>query len=60
MTVAEGGGRRALGKKFQEAYIPSLKANYVLWPAIQIINFRLVPIQFKLVRCRSYSCQIDL
>ncbi|RMJ21916.1 integral membrane protein [Aspergillus sp. HF37] len=48
MTVAEGGGRRALSRKFQDVYLPTLKANYVLWPAVQILNFRAVPIQFQI------------
>lgn len=49
MTVAEGGGRRALTRKFQDVYLPTLRANYVLWPAVQILNFRVVPIQFQIV-----------
>lgn len=48
MTVAEGGGRRQLTKKFQDVYVPTLRANYVLWPAVQAINFRLMPIQFQI------------
>ncbi|KAL2872073.1 Mpv17/PMP22 family protein [Aspergillus lucknowensis] len=48
MTVAEGGGRRALSRKFQDVYLPTLKANFVLWPAVQILNFRVVPIQFQI------------
>ncbi|KAJ0424652.1 hypothetical protein BJY00DRAFT_276080 [Aspergillus carlsbadensis] len=48
MTVAEGGGRRALTRKFQDVYLPTLKANFVLWPAVQILNFRVVPIQFQI------------
>ncbi|KAF9892555.1 hypothetical protein FE257_001664 [Aspergillus nanangensis] len=48
MTIAEGGGRRALTRKFQDAYLPTLKANFVLWPAVQILNFRVVPIQFQI------------
>lgn len=50
MTVAEGGGKRAVARKFQDIYIPSLKANYLVWPAVQIINFRVVPIQLQIVR----------
>lgn len=50
MTVAEGGGKRAVLKKFQDIYIPSLKANYMVWPAVQILNFRVLPIQFQIVR----------
>lgn len=49
MTVAEGGGKRAVQRKFQDVYVPALKANYMVWPAVQIINFRLMPIQFQIV-----------
>ncbi|KAJ5246893.1 hypothetical protein N7468_001876 [Penicillium chermesinum] len=48
MTIAEGGGKRALTQKFRDVYLPTLKANFVLWPAVQILNFRVVPIQFQI------------
>ncbi|KAG5921958.1 hypothetical protein E4U42_005647 [Claviceps africana] len=48
MTVAEGGGRRAISSKLRDMYVPTLKANYVVWPAVQIVNFRLMPVQFQL------------
>ncbi|KAI9800105.1 MAG: hypothetical protein M1825_004287 [Sarcosagium campestre] len=48
MTIAEGGGKRAVYRKFQDVYLPALKANYVLWPAVQILNFRVMPLQFQL------------
>lgn len=50
MTIAEGGGRRAVQRKFQDVYIPALKANFLIWPTVQIINFRVMPIQFQIVR----------
>lgn len=50
MTVAEGGGRRAVSQKLRDMYIPTLKANFMIWPAVQMINFRLMPVQFQLVR----------
>lgn len=53
MTVAEGGGRRAVAHKLRDMYVPTLKANYAVWPAVQIINFRLMPVQFQLVSCKS-------
>lgn len=53
MTVAEGGGRRAVGHKLRDMYLPTLKANYMVWPAVQIINFRLMPVQFQLVSERN-------
>lgn len=49
MTVTEGGGKRAIAKKFQDVYIPALKANYIIWPAVQMLNFRVLPIQFQIV-----------
>ncbi|KAL2055988.1 hypothetical protein ABVK25_003630 [Lepraria finkii] len=48
MTVTEGGGRRAVARKFQEVYLPALKANFMLWPAVQILNFRVIPLQFQI------------
>lgn len=53
MTVAEGGGRRAVAHKLRDMYVPTLKANYAVWPAVQIINFRLMPVQFQLVSSMS-------
>lgn len=49
MTVAEGGGKRAVTHKLRDMYLPTLKANYMVWPLVQIINFRLMPLQFQLV-----------
>lgn len=49
MTVAEGGGRQAIVRKMQDVYTPTLKANFMLWPAVQILNFRVIPIQFQIV-----------
>lgn len=53
MTVAEGGGRRAVSNKLRDMYVPTLKANYAVWPAVQLINFRLMPVQYQLV-CLSH------
>ena len=49
MTVTEGGGRRAVARKFQDVYLPALKANFMLWPAVQILNFWVIPLQFQIV-----------
>ncbi|KAB8291084.1 hypothetical protein EYC80_009772 [Monilinia laxa] len=48
MTIAEGGGKRAVAQKLRDMYLPTLKANFMVWPLVQIINFRLMPIQFQL------------
>lgn len=49
MAVAEGGGSKAVRKKFDGVFASALKSGYVLWPAVQIINFWLVPLHFQLV-----------
>ncbi|EWC48376.1 hypothetical protein DRE_02145 [Drechslerella stenobrocha 248] len=48
MTIAEGGKREQIQNKFANVYMPALRSNYMLWPAVQIINFRLMPLQFQL------------
>lgn len=53
MTIAEGGGRRAVAHKLRDMYLPTLKANFMIWPAVQVINFRLMPVQFQLVSPRA-------
>ena len=52
MTLAEGGGRRAVANKLRDMYVPTLKANFIVWPAVQIVNFRFMPVQFQLVSAR--------
>jgi len=48
MSVAEGGGRRALSRKMRDIYVPALKANYLVWPAVQLLNFRVIPLRFQI------------
>lgn len=49
MTIAEGGTRKNVYQKLRDMYVPTLKANFMVWPAVQVINFRLMPVQFQLV-----------
>lgn len=48
MTLAEGGNMQNVKHKLRNMYVPTLKANYTVWPAVQLINFRLMPVQFQL------------
>ncbi|KAF2153061.1 putative integral membrane protein, Mpv17/PMP22 family [Myriangium duriaei CBS 260.36] len=48
MTIAEGGTINDVKRKFQDVYIPALKANFMVWPAVQMLNFRVIPIQFQI------------
>ena len=61
MTITEGGGRRAVTRKFQDVYLPALKANFMLWPMVQILNFRVIPLPFQIVISplfNGYDCAL--
>jgi protein Mpv17 len=44
MAVMEGVSPK---EKLQKSYVAGLKANWMLWPAIQAINFKLVPLHHR-------------
>ncbi|CAG8721385.1 17910_t:CDS:2, partial [Cetraspora pellucida] len=46
--VLEGHDSNGIKQKFYEAYIPALKANYAIWPFVQFINFRFLPLRYRL------------
>ncbi|KAI5776214.1 hypothetical protein EDC01DRAFT_720134 [Geopyxis carbonaria] len=48
MTVAEGGRKNAVMRKLNHVFLPALKSNYVLWPAVQLINFRIISLPLQL------------
>ncbi|KAG9305446.1 hypothetical protein G9A89_021164 [Geosiphon pyriformis] len=45
--LLEGNGIQGIKEKFSEAYIPALKANYAIWPLVQLINFRFLPLRYR-------------
>lgn len=49
-----------MARKFQEVYVPALKANYIVWPAVQMLNFRVVPIQFQIVSLNPFDITDEL
>ncbi|KAI8081814.1 uncharacterized protein B0P05DRAFT_538154 [Gilbertella persicaria] len=48
MGLAETGKWEGVQEKFRDAYIPALIANYKVWPAVQFINFKWMPLQYRL------------
>ncbi|CAG8495342.1 1499_t:CDS:10, partial [Scutellospora calospora] len=46
--LLEGHDINEIKEKFHEAYIPALKANYAVWPIVQLINFRFLPLRYRL------------
>lgn len=41
---------RALETKFSDVYMPALLANWQVWPVIQLVNFRYMPLRYANVR----------
>lgn len=44
----EGKNAAEIKTKFSDVYVTGLKANYTVWPAVQGINFGLVPLPYRL------------
>ena len=36
-------------EKLKKSYIPGLKANWMIWPAVQAVNFKLVPLEHRVL-----------
>lgn len=47
MGIMEGRDSLALRQKFDEIYMPALLANWQLWPLVQTINFRFMPLRYR-------------
>ncbi|KAF9563768.1 hypothetical protein EC968_004711 [Mortierella alpina] len=57
LTVLEGGGIQQIQEKLNNAswqyhqqttYLSTLKANYAVWPLVQLVNFGVMPLQLRL------------
>ncbi|OAL33569.1 hypothetical protein AYO20_07076 [Fonsecaea nubica] len=46
MSVLEGSDPK---EKLAKNYLPGLKANWALWPAVQAVNFKLVPLEHRVL-----------
>ncbi|KIV94522.1 hypothetical protein PV10_02282 [Exophiala mesophila] len=46
MAIMEGSDPK---QKLEKSYLPGLKANWMLWPAVQAINFKLVPLEHRVL-----------
>ncbi|OXC68068.1 hypothetical protein AYX13_03277 [Cryptococcus neoformans] len=47
MGIMEGHSTEEIKEKFQDIYVSAILANWKIWPAIQGINFKLMPIQYR-------------
>ncbi|KAF9901331.1 hypothetical protein EC991_006258 [Linnemannia zychae] len=48
LTVLEGGSLQQIKDKLNNTFIPTLKANYLVWPMVQLVNFSVMPLQLRL------------
>ncbi|ORY34585.1 hypothetical protein BCR39DRAFT_513490 [Naematelia encephala] len=47
MGIMEGKTTDEIGQKFSDMYFPAILANWKVWPVIQTINFKLMPLQYR-------------
>jgi protein Mpv17 len=43
----EGHSWPAIQKKYVDLYPPAIKANWTVWPLIQFVNFRFMPLPYR-------------
>ncbi|KAJ2841207.1 hypothetical protein J3B02_005999, partial [Coemansia erecta] len=47
MNFMEGRGWQSAKGRLKEYYWPTLTANYAVWPAVQAVNFGVVPVLYR-------------
>ncbi|KAJ7071241.1 hypothetical protein C8F01DRAFT_1109670 [Mycena amicta] len=47
MGVLEGRSRTQIAQKFNDLFLPTLRTNWTVWPALQFVNFGLMPLAFR-------------
>eukprot|EP00879_Flechtneria_rotunda_P002197 GHRR01002383.1.p3 GENE.GHRR01002383.1~~GHRR01002383.1.p3 ORF type:complete len:121 (+),score=30.33 GHRR01002383.1:761-1123(+) len=53
MSMLEGNRPAEAWQSTKEKFKPTLMANYVLWPAANLINFAFVPPQQRILYCNA-------
>lgn len=46
MALMEGGSPR---EKLSTTYLGALQSNWMIWPAVQVVNFKFVPLQHRVL-----------
>ncbi|TFK41378.1 hypothetical protein BDQ12DRAFT_626793 [Crucibulum laeve] len=47
MGMMEGRSRRQISEKFRDLYPTAILANWKVWPAAQFVNFRFMPLPYR-------------
>ncbi|OLL24563.1 Protein sym1 [Neolecta irregularis DAH-3] len=48
MGLSEGHGISGVKRKLNDGYSRALGSNFVVWPAVQFINFKVMPLRFQI------------
>jgi hypothetical protein len=48
-SLANGGSRQDVEAAFRTRYWDVLCANWMVWPALQLVNFKFVPLQLQIL-----------
>ncbi|EMR09551.2 hypothetical protein PNEG_02137 [Pneumocystis murina B123] len=55
MSLTEELSKKKLKNKFNQGFFSILKANYCIWPAVQLINFKYIPLKYQIPFLNSIS-----
>jgi len=47
MGIMEGRDKRHIQEKFQDLYKPLIITNWQVWPVVQLVNFRFMPLAYR-------------
>ncbi|KAK7064409.1 vacuolar membrane protein [Favolaschia claudopus] len=47
MGILEGRSRTQISQKFGDMFVPTLRTNWSVWPVIQFVNFRYMPLPYR-------------
>lgn len=47
MGIMEGHSLPAIQQKYVDLFPPAIKANWTVWPIIQVVNFRFMPLPYR-------------
>jgi protein Mpv17 len=48
-TLLSGGSSQDVKEKLDKEFWPTLKANWMLWPGAQLVNFGMVPVPYQVL-----------
>lgn len=55
MELCEGGSLQTVRDKLRRDFWPTFSAELTVWPVVQAINFRMVPLQYQLLVVNAFT-----